>query len=135
MNKNESKVQSLLEKNFDEVIRPEKGTYQWNSLKELYNLGWKLSQEMGYLRNVKLDHFIQAGVPDFLAYSYIYDEDRNVQITDYLFVEVKTESGKLSMSQLKWFNRFPKLDAQVVIHDSDNKKVKSFEPPIVNMIS
>jgi len=134
MNEDEAKVKRLLEEHFDVVIRTEKGTYKWNSITDIVTLGAYLADEMGYMNDVKLDHFIQAGVPDFLAYS-TERKDGETVIDDYMFVEAKKESDVLRMSQLKWFNRFPKLNAQVIIHDTDEKKVKSFEPPVVNMIT
>lgn len=135
MNQNEKIVKKLLEKHFDKVIRPEKGSYQYKDEVEHFDLGEKLSEEMGYVRTQSLEHFIQPGVPDFIAFNVNKQSIRDVSITKYSFIEVKSKGDSLRMSQLKWFNRFPHLNTQILLHEPEKSRLKDFEVPAVKMIT
>lgn len=109
LTKTEEVVESMLESNWDNVIRTSPAVLK--DFEEKYPKACDLvSQKIANQGVEKIGELFRPGVPDFLAF-----DDNG----DYLFVEVKGEKDGLRHTQLKWIKDFQEANCQIWFTDSN----------------
>jgi hypothetical protein len=109
LTKTEEVVESMLESNWDNVIRTSPAVLK--DFEEKYPKACDLvSQKIANQGVEKIGDLFRPGVPDFLAF-----DDNG----DYLFVEVKGEKDGLRHTQLKWIKDFKEANCQIWFTDSN----------------
>lgn len=136
MNNTERKIKSVLENNYDHVLKThsnkltrEKSMYFTSGIKA------NLSKIAGYEEVKSLNHFFRSGSPDFLAFNSNYDnldfpdEVDRLEINDLKFVEVKKRQDSLRTSQLDWFKDFNDLSAEIwVVSKKEQHRLGKYRP-------
>jgi hypothetical protein len=111
LNETEEYVESLLESNWDHVIRSTPGIREdlegrFPELSEVISRKIKEDSETDF------SSIFRPGVPDFLAF-----DDSG----EYLFVEAKSENDSLRHSQLKWLRDFSGINFEIWFADTEKE--------------
>ncbi|WP_414838318.1 VRR-NUC domain-containing protein [Candidatus Nanosalina sp. VS9-1] len=121
LNRTERRVESILESNWDNVVRSTPGIQE--DLEGRYpELAEIISRRIMDDTDSDFSNVFRPGVPDFLAFS---------DSGDYLFVEAKSENDSLRHTQLKWLRDFRGIEIEIWFADNE-KDIEKLEASDLN---
>jgi len=110
----EEYAESILESNWDHVVRTTSGMLE--DLEKKYpKICEVISREVRKDAEKDISNIFKPGVPDFLA----FDENG-----EYSFVEVKTDGDGLRHTQLKWMRDFNQVESEIWFTKQDQVEKK-----------